>query len=114
MGKFDVDNVRTVKILGGGLQESFMLPGLIVMRMVEGHVRRVDDPKVAVYSCPIEASTGETKANVVITGPEELKQFSKGEEDLLNNAIKGLHDAGVSVVIANGSISDMALHFLDN
>lgn len=43
-----MDNVRTVKILGGGLHESFMLPGLIVMRMVEGHVRRVDDPKVAV------------------------------------------------------------------
>lgn len=112
--KFDVDNVRTCKILGGGLQDSFMLAGMVIMRNVEGHVRKVTDPKVAVFSCPLEASTGETKANVVITSPEELKQFSKGEEDLLNSAVKGLADVGVNVVIANGSISDMALHFLDN
>lgn len=112
--KFDVDNVRTAKILGGGLSETSVLHGMVVMRHVEGHVRRADDPKVAVFSCPIEASTGETKANVVISSPEELKQFSKGEEDLLNNAIKALHESGVTVVIANGSISDMALHFLDN
>lgn len=112
--KFDSDNIRTCKILGGGLEDSVVLPGMVIMRKVEGHVLRKDEPKVAVFSCPLEAATGETKANVVIKSAEELKSFSKGEEELLDGAVKNLHESGVDCVIVNGSVSDMALHFLDN
>ena len=48
-----------------------------------GDVSHVENAKVAVYSCPFDASATETKGTVLIKSANELMQFSKGEEDLI-------------------------------
>jgi len=50
---------------------------------------------------------------VLIKSAKELKNFSAGEEALLENQIKEIADAGVSVVVTGGKVGDMAMHFLN-
>ena len=45
--------------------------------------------------------------------PEELKNFSRGEEDLLEKQIKSIVDTGAKLVVCGGKVGDMALHFLN-
>lgn len=37
-GKFDVDNVRVVQILGSGVSDSTFMSGMVVKRNVEGSI----------------------------------------------------------------------------
>lgn len=39
--------------------------------------------------------------------------YTKGEEEQMETFIKSLAEAGVNVVVASGSISEVALHFLE-
>ncbi|XP_033635398.1 T-complex protein 1 subunit theta-like [Asterias rubens] len=110
---FNVDNVRTTKIVGSGVLSSSAVQGMVFKKIVEGTLKKVDNAKVAVFSCPIEASHTETKGTVLIKSATELLNYSKGEENSLELQIKGIADAGITVVICGGKVGDMALHFLN-
>jgi len=110
---FNVDNVRVCKILGSGLSKSEVVQGLVFKRNVESTIIKKSNAKVAVYSCALDVTQTETKGTVLIKSAKELKSFSAGEEALLENQIKDIADAGVSVVVSGGKIGDMAMHFLN-
>lgn len=110
---FNVDNVRVCKILGSGIHNSSVMQGMVLKREVEGTVWKALKPKIALYSCPIDISTTETKGTVLIKNAQELKNFSRGEEELLEKQVKAICDSGVKVVICGGKVGEMALHFLN-
>ena len=49
----------------------------------------------------------------MIKSAQELTDFSKGEEDLLEKQIKEIVDSGAKVVVSGGKIGDLALHYLN-
>lgn len=127
---FNVDNVRVCKILGAGIQQTQVIQGMVLKRnvsfiflmmiwcdmflnkkQVEGSVTRVDGAKVVVFTCPLDVATTETKGTVLIKTADELMNFSKGEENLLEAQIKAISDAGVRVIVSGGKFGDMALHY---
>ncbi|XP_050674813.1 T-complex protein 1 subunit theta [Leptidea sinapis] len=110
---FNVDNIRVCKILGAGLLQSEVIQGMVFKREVEGDVSQATKAKVAVYSCPVDITQTETKGTVLIKSADELLNFSKGEESLLEKQIKDIADTGVKVVVAGAKFGDMALHFLN-
>ena len=110
---FSVDNVRVIKIQGGSVHDSRVVKGLVLKRGVEGSVRSVEDAKVAVFAQGVDTLGTETKGTVLIKSAEELENYSKGEEDKVEKAIKDLADAGVKVVASGGSFGELALHFLE-
>jgi len=110
-GSFNVDNVRTCKILGSGLHASSVLHGMVFKKEVEGDVTSVKDAKIAVYSSPFDCMVTETKGTVLIKNAEELMSFSKGEEDMMEAHVKAIADTGVNVVVTGGKVADMALHY---
>ncbi|XP_022082092.1 T-complex protein 1 subunit theta-like isoform X2 [Acanthaster planci] len=110
---FNVDNVRTTKILGSGVLSSSVVQGMVFKKQVEGTLSKVDNAKIALYSCPVDTSHTETKGTVLIKTANELLDYSKGEENSLEEQIKSLAEAGINVVVAGGKIGDMALHFLN-
>lgn len=59
---FNVDNVRVVKIPGGGAADARVVRGLLVKRGAEGAVQGVADAKVAVFAQGVDTSSTETKA----------------------------------------------------
>ena len=59
---FNVDNVRVVKIPGGGAHDSRVVKGVVIKRGTEGNVKDVADAKVAVFAQGVDTSSTETKA----------------------------------------------------
>lgn len=110
---FNIDYVRMVKIVGAGALASTVVNGLVFPRESGGVVHSAADAKVAVFSCPVDWTQTETKGTVLIKNAKELKEFSSGEENLLEEQIKSIKDAGVKVVVSGGKIGDMAQHFLN-
>ncbi|XP_064109110.1 T-complex protein 1 subunit theta-like [Macrobrachium nipponense] len=110
---FNVDNVRVCKILGSGIHNSEVIQGMVFRRTAEGTVTSKEKAKVAVYSCPFDITTTETKGTVLITNAGELANFSRGEENRMEDDVKALADAGVTVVVAGGKIGDLAQHYLN-
>jgi T-complex protein 1 subunit theta len=107
------DNVRVAKLIGGTVADSQIIRGVVVQRDTEGSVKRVERAKIAVFGCSIEASAPETKGTVVIKSADELKAYNKGEERAMEDAIRGISDSGAKVVVAGGSISEIAMHFIE-
>lgn len=111
--KFNVDNVRVQKILGGAITDTQVIHGMVVLRGSETSITSVKDAKIAVFNTSIEMQQGETKGTVLLKSADELMTYTKGEEDQFETFVKGLAEAGVNVVIGSGSISEMALHFFE-
>lgn len=86
---------------------------MVFKRFVEGDVSSATQAKIAIYSCPIDITQTETKGTVLIKTADELKNFSKGEESLLEDQIKAVADTGAKVIVAGGKFGDMALHFMN-
>ncbi|XP_060941892.1 T-complex protein 1 subunit theta-like [Limanda limanda] len=110
-GNFNVDCVRVCKILGCGVTASTMLHGMVFKREAEGDVTSVKDAKIAVYSCPFDSMVTETKVTVLINSAKELMDFSKGEEDMMEEQVKAIKASGANLVVTGGKVADMALHY---
>ncbi|XP_017781057.1 PREDICTED: T-complex protein 1 subunit theta [Nicrophorus vespilloides] len=110
---FNVDNVRVCKILGSGLLKSEVVQGMVFKRQVEGEITNVKKAKVALYSCAVDIMQTETKGTVLIKTADELMNFSRGEENMLELQIKAIADAGANVIVAGAKFGDMALHFMN-
>ncbi|XP_030060149.1 T-complex protein 1 subunit theta isoform X2 [Microcaecilia unicolor] len=110
-GNFNVDNIRVCKILGSGICSSSVLHGMVFKKETEGDVTSVKDAKIAVYSCPFDGMTTETKGTVLIKSAEELMNFSKGEENLMELQVKAIANTGANIVVTGGKVADMALHY---
>ncbi|KAL8423693.1 hypothetical protein RB596_003777 [Gaeumannomyces avenae] len=110
---FNVDNVRVVKIMGGSLDQSKVVKGMVFAKEPDGSVKKVSKAKVGVFTCPIDISQTETKGTVLLKNAKEMLDFSKGEEEQLEAAIKELHDVGLRAVIAGSTVGDLAMHYLN-
>lgn len=63
---FNVDNVRVVKIPGGGVHDSLLVHGVVIRREPEGSIRSAKKAKVAVYAQGVDTSSTETKVTCII------------------------------------------------
>ncbi|KAI2777710.1 T-complex protein 1 [Daldinia loculata] len=110
---FNVDNIRVVKIMGGSLEQSKVVKGMVFPKEPDGSVKKATKAKVAVFSCAIDISQTETKGTVLLHNAKEMMDFTKGEEEQLEAAIKELHDVGLRVVIAGSTVGELAMHYLN-
>ncbi|KAK5174669.1 T-complex protein 1 subunit theta [Saxophila tyrrhenica] len=110
---FNVDNIRVVKIMGGSLEQSRVVKGMVFGREPDGTVKKAVKAKVGVFSCPIDISQTETKGTVLLKNSKELYEFSKGEESQMEQTIKELYDSGLRVIVAGATVGELARHYLD-
>lgn len=111
--RLNMDSVRIAKVKGGSLSQSSVVKGMVVLRDAEGLVKKAENAKVIVFGCGIEASATEAKGTVLLKNADELLNYNKSEERKMEETIESIAATGAKVVIANGSISEMAMHFLD-
>jgi len=110
---FNVDNIRSVKVLGGSVKDSYLIKGFVVETQPLSHTTFKEKTKVAVFTCSFESTQTETKGNILFHDSKELFNYTKGEEDFLHKIVKGLHEMDVGVIVCGEKISDIALHFMD-
>jgi len=110
---FNTDNVRVAKILGGGVFDTTVIKGQVITRDSETSVKKAYKAKIAVFSAGIENAKTETKDTVMIKDAESLINYSKTEEAAIEDVIKKVHEAGVTVIISGGAVSEMAMHYIE-
>ncbi|KRZ72880.1 T-complex protein 1 subunit theta [Trichinella papuae] len=110
---YHVDNVRTCKVLGSNVEASTVMNGMAFQDCVSGEIKLIEKPKVAVYSCAFSVTKLENPSSIVINTAKELMQFSKHDEEHIENYIKSLHNVGINVVVSGGKFGDLHLHFLN-
>lgn len=99
--------------MGGNINDSYVINGLMVNRNVEGNINECVNPKVAVYSCPLDPDNADTKGTVLIKNADDLLNYTKGEEDHCEKIVKEIVAAGVNVVVGGGSINDVMMHYFE-
>jgi len=110
---FNVDNVRVAKVLGGGVFDTSLVKGHVLVRDTEGTIKHVNNAKVAVYQSGIENAKPETKDTVLITNAQQLINYTKSEENAMEAIIRKIAESGVNVIVSGGAISEIALHFIE-
>ncbi|KAF2456337.1 chaperonin Cpn60/TCP-1 family [Lineolata rhizophorae] len=110
---FNVDNVRVVKIMGGSLEQSKVVKGMVFPREPDGVVKKAKKAKVGVFSCPVDISQTETKGTVLLKNAKEMLDFTKGEEAQVEALVKELHDSGLRVIVAGSTVGELAAHYLN-
>jgi len=108
---FSVDSIRVSKLSGGSLSQSHLVNGIVINREPAGTVSSKTNCNVVVFSCGLEVSGTEAKGTVLLNTAEELTNFTKGEEDQMEELMKGIKNAGVNAIVVGGSISDIGQHF---
>jgi T-complex protein 1 subunit theta len=111
--QLNIDSVRIVKLRGGSVNHSSVIKGMVLPRDAEGIIKSAYDCKVVVFACGLEAAATEAKGTVLIKNAEELMNYNKSEEKRMEELIASIAATGAKVLICNGSVSDMALHFCD-
>ena len=111
---FNPDNVRVACMTGSGVfSNSHVVSGVVSPRDTLGNEKRKLKAKVAVYSIGIENAGPETSGTVLLKNASELLNFTKGEENRMEEFVKSLVTAGVDAIVTGGSVQDIALHFLN-
>ncbi|XP_054162732.1 T-complex protein 1 subunit theta-like [Oppia nitens] len=108
---FNVDNIRICKILGAGVEKSEVVQGMVFKKLVEGDISLAENAKIAIYTGAVDTQATETKGTVLIKSADELLNFSRGEENLLEAQIKAIAESGAKVVVSGGKFGDLALHY---
>lgn len=109
--RFNVDDIRVCKILGSTMESSRIIPGMVFKRYVDSEVKNVANAKIAMFNCPLDNLQTETKGTVLLKSAEELKEFTKGEENMLKNSVDLIKASGAQVVVCGGKISDLGLDY---
>ncbi|EGW34623.1 component of chaperonin-containing T-complex [Spathaspora passalidarum NRRL Y-27907] len=111
---FNIDSIRVVKIMGSSLPQSQVVKGMVFPREPEGSVKHIKSKsKVVVFTCPIDISTTETKGTVLLHNAQEMLDFTKGEEQQLDQVVKEISASGVKVVVAGSNVGELALHYFN-
>ncbi len=110
----DTDNVSVEKVVGGSIEESELVEGVIVdkERVDENMPFAVEDADVALFDGAIEVKETEIDAEVNVTDPDQLQNFLDQEEEQLREMVDQLEAVGADVVFVDGGIDDMAQHYL--
>jgi T-complex protein 1 subunit theta len=111
--KFNSDNIRFIKILGGNVDYSSVIKGFVISRAPENSDKStIEKAKIAVYNCPFDPQGGETKGTVLLTNAQDLINYNSTEEQLVENIVKSIVETGVNVVVVGGSIAELCMHYL--
>ncbi len=113
-GLVDIDNVKIEKKIGGGIEDSELIKGIVLDkdRVHSGMPKSVNNAKIALLDIAIEIKKPETDAKIEITTPDQLELFLQQEEKMLRKMVEKVVASGANVVICQKGIDDVAQHFL--
>ena len=75
--------VRVERIPGGAIEDSRLIPGVILNKDVihAGMRRRIESPRVLLIDCPLEYKKGESQTNVEVKNEGEWSRYLELEEE---------------------------------
>ena len=90
-----------------------VIHGFALSASVAGSNRHSKSAKVAVFAVGLDLSKTEGKGTVNLSSAEQLEGYSKGEEMEMETLVRGIAEAGATVVVSSQSLSDITLHYIE-
>ncbi|MCJ7639737.1 MAG: TCP-1/cpn60 chaperonin family protein [Euryarchaeota archaeon] len=111
---FDIDNIKIEKKVGGSIDSSELVEGMIIdkERVSTGMPKRVTKAKIALINGAIELKDTEVDAEISITSPDQLQAFLSQEEEMIKGMVDKIKSKGANVVFCQKGIDDLAQHYL--
>ncbi|MBI4440891.1 TCP-1/cpn60 chaperonin family protein [Candidatus Woesearchaeota archaeon] len=112
--EIDTDNIKIEKKVGGGIEESELITGIILdkERVHPAMPKLVHNAKIALLDTAIEIKDTETDAKIQITDPSQMQAFLDSEERMLRSMVDKIIASGATVVFCQKAIDDYAQHLL--
>ncbi|MBR1369631.1 thermosome subunit [Methanocalculus chunghsingensis] len=113
-GTVDIDNVKVEKKVGGSIDDSEIIEGMIIdkERVHPGMPKVVTDAKILLLNAAIEFKKTEVDAEISITSPDQLQMFLDEEEKMIKTIVNKVIASGANVVFCQKGIDDIAQHYL--
>jgi len=110
----DIDNIQLIKKTGKSLLETQLIQGIIIDKEVvnPGMPKMKENAKIALLDAALEIEKTEISAEIRIKDPSQMKAFLDQENDMLQDMVTKIKDAGADVVFCQKGIDDMVQHFL--
>ena len=113
--RLTADSLAVVRKPGVSLADSFLLDGFVLREEFLAKPASLDvSQKVAVFSCSIDLLSTDAKGIVVLQSPEQLLNYSRGEDKLLESKVEALVKLGVGVVLSGGGVSATAVQLFQS
>ncbi|XP_077006843.1 T-complex protein 1 subunit theta-like 2 isoform X2 [Tamandua tetradactyla] len=114
-GKFKPERVGVCTLRGAALENSCLLPGLVVSGKPCGQIIMVaNGARVALFACPFGPASLNAPASARLSSPSELSKFRKGNEQLVEKQVAQLSAMAINVVVVWGEIDEKTLIHADN
>ncbi|MCP1715784.1 thermosome [Methanocalculus alkaliphilus] len=113
-GTVDIDNVKVEKKVGGSIDDSEIIEGMIIdkERVHPGMPKVVTNAKILLLNAAIEFKKTEVDAEISITSPDQLQMFLDEEEKMIKTIVNKVIASGANVVFCQKGIDDIAQHYL--
>ena len=113
-GTVDIDNVKVEKKVGGSIDDSEIIEGMIIdkERVHPGMPKVVNGAKILLLNAAIEFKKTEVDAEISITSPDQLQMFLDEEEKMIKTIVNKVIASGANVVFCQKGIDDIAQHYL--
>jgi len=111
--EFLVDNVRFCKILGSSVEQSDVVNGMVLQYRSKTSTRKVENAKVLVLTTNVGLREMDATANVLFENADDLLNFSRSEEEIVEGSIKRFSEMGVKMMVLSNKPSDLETHYLN-
>lgn len=118
--KCDLNNIKVVKKLGGTVEDTELIDGLIFPRKsaVACGPKRVENAKIGLVQFCISRPKTDMDQEVIVTDYAAMDRILKEERNYILDIAKQIKKSGCNVLlvqksVTRTSVSDLAQHFLD-
>ncbi|MHC1710179.1 MAG: thermosome subunit beta [Methanomassiliicoccales archaeon] len=110
----DMDNIQVTKKHGGSMDDTQLIPGIIVDKepVHPGMPKRIEKAKIALLDVALEIKKTEIDAKIEITDPTQMHAFLDEEERMLRQMVDKIKAVGANVVFCQKGVDDLVQHFL--
>jgi len=113
-GRVDVKNIRIIKKVGGVIADTYMVEGVVIDKeLVHSRMpKKIQNAKIALFSCPLEVQKTEIDAQIQITDPSRMNDFLASEEETMKSMVDSIVAVGANVVFCTKGVDDLVQHYL--
>jgi len=113
-GKVDSKNIKTQKKVGGVIGDSYMVEGVVIDKeAVHSRMpKKVENAKIALFSCALEVKKTEFDAQIQITDPSSMASFLAEEEKGMKDIVDKIVASGANVVFCSKGVDELVQHYL--
>lgn len=113
----DLEDVRVVERLGGTVDDSEMVDGLVLNNSIWGKIKNIENAKVLLIQFCLSAPKTDMDNSVVVSEYQQMDRILKAERKYLLKMCKAIKKTGCNVLLIQKSIlrdayNSLSMHFL--